>query len=45
VQHFGRQEFQRHGSMEPCVFGLIDNSHYHRRRASQGCGSARYSVR
>jgi hypothetical protein len=27
VEHFGGQEFQAHRTMEPGVFGFIDNTH------------------
>jgi hypothetical protein len=27
VEHFGRQEFQSYRTMEPCVFGLVHNTH------------------
>jgi hypothetical protein len=26
VEHFGRQEFQTHGAMEPSVLGLVDHT-------------------
>jgi hypothetical protein len=26
VEHFGRQEFQSHGAMEPCVLGFVDDT-------------------